>query len=350
MSDLEQVIEDSVNDATAPDSTPDTSVEETPSIETESAERPEGAETPEAESTQAPTPGSLQEEAVEDEFAKKFGLAANSITGRENRIPYSRVKKIVAKAEQDALAKYKKENEATSQPKFAELETKVKDYEDRLTRVAQFEHIIENDPKTFLNMLAGIPAYKEFFAYIEQLAARPEQPPSSAAQPDADMPQPGPDGLYDMAGLQKLLDWQAKKVEDRVTKQITQQVEQRYDPIRQQWESEQRRQQMIPVIQKQIADARTWPGFAENETEIIEVLKADQNISLEAAYRKVYIPKLQAQAQTTRDDMRRTVLEELKGRPTTTSVPTSAVKPNPTKPQGPRNLEDVIADAVKTLK
>ncbi len=352
---LEGVIEDAVNDAAAPeaDVQTDTTVETT-DVTTDA---PVEGDTPAPqESSQAPAPGAADTSVDEegDEFAKRFSLQPNSVTGRENRIPYSRVKKIVERAEKEARSAAKKEFDTGTSPKVAEYETKVKDYEGRLEKVAQFEHTIENRPKEFLDFLATLPAYKEFFAYINQLAASPQaqaqQPPVQqgldlSAMPQPDQPLADGTKVYSMEGLQKLLAWQAQQVEDRTLKAAEEKIAKRYEPMEAQWQAEQRRQQAIPVIQKQIADARQWPGFVENEAEIIEVLKADQNISLEGAYRKVYIPKLQIN----RDEQRKSILEELKKKPASTSAPVAASKPTKEK-AGPKTLEQIIAEAAETLK
>lgn len=344
MADLEQVIEDSVNDSLTSEPVADTG--------TVSNDAPEETVTAAPESSQVASPAGKSSDApVEDDdedslFSKRYGVTGKSVTGGENRIPYSRVKKIVAKSEKEAAAKLKAELEGTYTPKLAEFETKVRDYEERLGKVAQFEHILENDPKQFLTMLSQVPAYKEFFAYIDRLSAgqgagRPNPSPGNAGIPEGmpqpDVPQPDGSSVYSMEGLQKLLEWQAKQVEDRVQKQVTQ----RYAPIEQEWKTQQNMAKMAPIIQKQLEDARTWPQFTENEGEILQALKADRNISLEGAYRKVVFPKLQA----SRDEMRTSILAEIKARPQSTAVGGASTKPVPSVP-GKRSLEEVILEQV----
>lgn len=359
--DLESVIEDSVNDATSTsDETTEDATPEATDTETETTEETTTEVTPETSQVTAPGASTETTEAVEDEFAKRFGIQGQSITGRENRIPYSRVKKIVERAEKEALAKAKKEFEGAPQPKLQEYETKVKDYEDRLGKVAQFEHMIEFQPREFLNFLSGLPAYKEFFEYIQQLSAGQQQQQTKTEEPYLDvstMPQPDEklaDGsmVYSLKGLNARDEWVARQVEARAIKAAEDRIAKRYAPMQEAYEQEQRRQQAIPTIQKKISEARQWPGFTENEAEIIEVLRADQNITLEAAYQKVYIPKLQAQMQALqpeRDRMRQEVLEELRKKPAATSATTTQTKPGKLA-SGPRSLEDVIREAAETLK
>lgn len=357
---LNNVVEDAVNDAvsdTGPvvddaSTVPDVSTD-TGSVDTQVADP---ATSPD---TQAQT------QAVVDEFSQKYGIPSQSVTGRENRIPYSRVKKIVEKAQNDAKEALKKELEGQFSPKLTDYETKVKSYEDRLTKVAQFEQILENDPQTFLTMLSNIPAYRPFFEQLAQLAAgsqqgsvTPQRDPTTGrfvgqaqqGQSADPMPQPDqqmPDGsmVYSMDGLKSLLDWNARNVENRVT----QQVQQRYAPIEQQFQRFQQQQALIPQIERQIADARTWDRFNELEPEVIKILQSDNRISLERAYMQAYqqnvVPKLAAD----RNKVRNEVLEELKKAPAATSAPAArGYKAQPAQ-TGPRDLSDVIKEQIKGL-
>lgn len=363
---MSQVIEDSVNDAIG-DLEP-VQTDETPDVEASADADAGDVSAGEVESSEVKSPAtrtsedaSASEVNVEDvqeavdEFAKKFGIAAKSVTGRENRIPYSRVKKIVAKAQADAKAEAEKAFGAKSTPKIAEYETKVKDYEDRLTKVGQFEHILENDPKTFLGMLSQIPAYKPFFDYVNQLAGKApaegaKAPEKAAAglqgDPNDPKPQPNqtmPDGskVYDLAGLDQLMEWTARQVEKKVAKQVEAQFAPRLAPF----EQEQRRREDIaralPVIDQQIAEARTWDRFNELEPKIIEILNSDKRVTLDRAYMRAYqeviVPKLTSDRNTVRTEL----MAELKKRPATTSAPNSQQKGK--VQDGPRSIEDIIA-------
>ena len=341
--DTEEVINEALEDATLPDESTD-SVEASESTEGETPTEPvEAAPEPPSEPTEVTTEKVETPEAPKvDEFEKKYGVPAQSVTGRENRIPYSRVKKITEKAINDA----KKEWESTTTPKLTEFETKVKDYEGRLERVGKFEDIMVNKPDQFLQMLSSIPAYSQFFKAVEASFAGTPPQTQPVVPPTDDMPQPNrdlPDGtkVYDMEGLKALMAWNAKQVEDRVTKQVTE----RYGPIESQWQAEQRYQAVIPQVQAQITEARTWPLFNENEDEIVKALDANKKLSLEGAYRQVVFPKLS----TDRDKMRQDLLKEIKQAPKATSAPSGATKSSPTS-SGPRDTEDIIREAIKTLK
>lgn len=355
--DLEQVIEDSVNDSLNTDAGPVEAETDTTADAPDTTEE-DALRGHEASPDQVSTPAagtdeeSKEEPSAEDEFAKKFGIQANSVTGRENRIPYSRVKKIVEKNEKDTIARVTKELE-TKFAKFPEFETKIKDYEGRLEKVAQFEQILDSDPRTFLNMLSQHPSYTDFFKAVEQAFATQQAAPQQQQQADpaAGMPQPDQtlsDGskVYSMEGLQALLKWQSDQVEQRTIKQ----VEQRYKPIEQAWQSQEQLAKIVPVVQRQIAEARTWDKFEELEPRVVELLQADSNISLERAYVKAYQESQIVEREklsTDRNKIRQEVIADMKKKPSASSSPTGAVKPGTQESVGPRNMEDVITEELR---
>lgn len=349
--DLENVIEDAVQDATEPEA-----VEETPSQETqEAAPEPSGettAETTEgeADSSEVASPAAKQEAAappVPDEFAKKHGLQPQAPGQRENRLPYSRVKKIVENAERKAAEPF--------QAQLAERDTKIKEYEERLTKVGEFEHIMIQEPAQFLEMLNKIPAYHQIFSQLERKgAAQPEAQAQAPAPVQDDMPQPDqklPDGsmVYSMEGLKALNAWNREQAK----REALAEVQKTYGPLQEQWEAQQRVQALLPQVERQIQEARSWPGFSDAEDAIVEALQKNPTMSLEGAYRHVVLPKLQAQAEAAktdekklREEIRKQVLADLKKAPTSTSAPSQGVKPRPAS-TGPRSLEDVIAESIQ---
>lgn len=350
MNELDTVVSDAVDDAAFDASTPD------PVVDTSSDPIGDVTDPSSVDTSPDPIADPLADPAIDpaqqDEFEKRWGIPARSITGRENRIPHSRVKQMVSKAEADAAARLTKELEAKWTSERTPLETKVKDYEDRLTKVAQFEHVLENDPRTFLSLLSQIPAYKEFFDYVNRIASgAPAQQPQPTLTLDGE-PQPDmtyPDGTtgYSMEGLRKRDEWLARQIEARAVKQAEEVVAKRYAPIEQEWQQQQRIQQIVPVIEKQIAEARTWPHFTELEPEVIKLLKADPNITLDRAYVKAFqehqLPKLTAD----RNRVRTELLAELRQKPVSSSAPVAAVRANPAAPNPNRSIEEIIKDSLR---
>lgn len=361
--DLEATIENTVNDSLVTDPTPDL----TPDADATVTDPSTNDDVPPAD----PSPNdTLDTEPVKDDFAERYGIQGQSFTGKENRIPYSRVKKIVSKAENDAKEALKKQLESEFNPKLSTFETKIKTYEDQLAKVAQFEQVLEKDPQTFLGMLAQHPTYKPFFDEINQLVAAQQQAPVQGAQqggmvrdpqtgrfvqqtqaPAADaMPQPDKqyaDGSvgYSEQGLAALLEWNARNVENRVT----QRIEQRYAPIEQDWQTQRRIAEMTPHVERQIAEARTWDRFTELEPEVIQLLKTNPQMSLDRAYMQAYqknvVPKMAAD----RNKLRAEVLEELKKVPAQTAAPSRSLRTT-APPNGPRDIEDIIREQIKNAR
>jgi hypothetical protein len=353
MSDLNEVIEDSITDAELPDTTPE--VPDTPEVEAAPDSTPDPVTPEPADTSEVKSPA---DEKPVDDFDKKYGLQAQSASGRENRIPYSRVKKIADKAVKDAEANWKKSQETGFTPvaKYQELETKVKDYEGRLSQVAQFEQILDKDPAQFLTRLSQHPAYTQFFNRLNELADFADkqgkaqaQPLDSQVQPGADMPQPDhplPDGtmVYSIDGLRKLQEWNRNQAKQeavaeaqRILDDRIQAVEAKYGPMAKDYDTYQARQSVLPTVQKQITEARAWPLFNESEVEIATALERNPSWNLERAYQSVVLPKLQAN----RDTMRADILKEVKQAPRSTTVGGSRVKANPTGGT-PQSLEEVI--------
>lgn len=339
---MEDIIEAAVTDAQEPVTEPESS-----STVVEEIASPEATEAPlEAlpdDSGEVESPA-VKPVAEEDKFAKEHGISPQMVSGRENRIPYSRVKAIVSKAEQKAITPL--------QAKLTELEPKVAQYEQRLQQVAQFEKVLEHEPQKFLQMLSTLPAYKEFFTAVATAVdaaqrATGGQPSIPQQAPVDDMPQPDQklsDGsmVYSMEGLKVLNTWNR----EQARKETISEVEKRYAPIEQAWKAQEYMNQVIPQIQQQIDVARQWPQFVENEAEITKALQADPKLSLEGAYRQVVIPKMA----TTKDQMREALLKEIKAAPPakSTSVPTGGLRTSPVK-SGPRDIEDVIRESLGNL-
>ena len=367
--DLTSVIEDAITDAELPadplpevgeSSDADSGYEAAPSDDAPSEVSPAEDTSSEVSSAVEMTSRAAEQtsgaESKSEDFDSKFGLEPKGSGGRENRIPYSRVRKIVENARSEAVAPLAQQ--------VQEFQAKLQDYEGRLSQVGQFEEVLQNRPQEFLELLSQVPTYQPFFEqlgrlsqvaqYLEQQQMMQDLP---QADPASDMPQPDqimPDGsrVYSMDGLRELLGWQAQQVRE----QVTQEVSQRYAPIEQQWyEAQQQAQyeqqvqehiaQLVPQVQAQIDEARQWPMFQENEAAITKALQQNTSLSLEGAYRQVVLPRLTSG----RESMRQQLLQEMKQAPRSTSAPTGFTRQNP-EPQGPQSLEDIIRQQIQQLR
>lgn len=371
--DLEEVILDSLSDSTIPaDPDPDPIDSDPVEAPTEVVESPIEAVVPEVapavpvvpeSSLGTPEPTKPSVFKIDRDLEKKYGIPAQSPSGRENRIPYTRVQKIAQNAAKEAS----KAKDAEYLPRLTEFETKSKDYEAKITdyetrldRVARFEEVMAKEPEKFLNMLSTIPAYSAWFDQVRAaFAASQGQTPASTHVPQATgeaMPEPDQelsDGtkVYSMEGLKTLLAWNTAQAETKISKQIGE----RYEPIEKEWQAQQRVQAEIPRVRAQIQTARTWDRFNELEGEIVKILASDTKIGLSEAYNKVLATKrleeqqeLKTKLSTDRNKIREEILAELQKAPRSTSATTTATKTAPAT-AGPRSLEDIISEQVANI-
>lgn len=368
--DLEDTIISSIEDAEMPLEEPDLDTsDDLPEVAPEPTTTDSEPAFPVAEAEDSPEVKSPAAKATEapkgDDFEKRFGIPQNSGSGRENRIPYSRVKKITQKAENEASERVRGEYV----PKITEFETKIKDYEakvtdyeGRLTKVAEFEQVMEKDPVRFIGMLAShYPQYAQIFGPLYE-QAKPEEPktevpdPAAAPRPEPDVDMPDGSKAYSMEGLDKLNAWNRAQAVAEARKVMRAEIDAEFKPIRDREEAQARINAALPQVEAQINEARKWAKFTENEDEIVKALNADQTLTLEGAYNKVVVPKLvqastavQTDTEELRKKIRAEVLAELKKSPRATAATAGATKPTPKVSTGPRDLESIIGDAIKDL-
>ena len=335
-----------------------TVVEETPVV----APVPEATVAEASAADQSETPPADSE----DDFEKKYDFPAKNSSGRENRMPHSRVKTMVQKAEKSGYEKAVKELEGKYTPQLKEFETKVKDYETKVAKSGQLETLIDTDPRSTITVLSKHPLYKEFFEYVNKAVeafeskASPEAQTTTASTEDP-IPQPNqtlPDGskVYDLDGVQQLLDWKARQVEKKVLKQVEDKFA-KLQPIQQEWERANIDREFLaktrPVVDQILVEARTnWPNFKELEAEIEKILEADttRTVSLDRAYMQAYqthvVPKLSAD----KNKMRAELLAEMRAKPATTAARVVPTTPSATTAsQGRRPINDVIEEELRKL-
>lgn len=351
MADIETLISSSIADARESGDLPEAVGEDTGDESTGD----EGLETPveEAVETQEPVEGSkpavtppaeekpveakVEAAKVDDPLAKELGPSHDK-KGRENRIPHSRVQKIV----QNQITK-------ATEPlntKVKELEGVRGEYEERLNRVGEVESIMFNQQARFLEILQTIPGYKELLSGKVAVAAPVIDPKSEMPKPDVDLG--NGKFTYSEEGLQKRLAWEAERTKQSTLEELK--------PLREQFEGQQRIEAMKPHIDAQIEHAASnWEGFVDHHLDILKALTDDRlaqakigkppKLSLERAYLQVIIPKLKAD----RTKMREELLAEIQKAPKSTGVPPAKVKAAATD-DGPKSIESIIRAQVQTLK
>lgn len=252
--------------------------------------------------------------------------------GRVNRIPQPRVAKIVAKA-------VAKQEEVFAAERTAHA-AKIAEHDKRFKEIDNVERLMFDEQDKFLGILDTIPGYKE------RLAARyggATTPATAVAQPEDGMPQPDTEGGYSQKGLAALFDWNARQVETRITA--------RQKAEREEQETVSKRQQAVSTYAaKAAAEARSWPGFKENEAEIVALMAADARVTHESAYRRIVLPKLETDKTKLAAEIRAQVIADLKKAPASTgTAPTPAKRVAPVS-DGPRDTSDIIRDAIRAAK
>lgn len=289
---------------------------------------------------------------------ESLGLKAPIEGQRENRLPYSRVKKIVENARKKLLDSHT--------AALSEHETKYSEAQKRLENMDAVDHLIETDPERYISMLAALhpEKYKRFLAGQAQASDAASRQASDAKLAAAD-PAPKPDAKYEDGsvgyspeGLQALLDWQARQVEQRVTAKLDETYTKRFGPIEREWQMNRTQEQQLPVVRQQISGAsKLWgklfdDDYAKNDkSEILKVMRANDGeqgrpyLSFDACVAQVLLPSLHAAENTKRTSL----IKEINARPkaATKHVPgaTSGAKEVPAS----RSIEDIVREAAATL-
>ena len=332
MPELDAIIAGAVQDlheeaGTSPDD--GDAVGEVAAEEAEATEVAEGAEEVVAEVVE-PAEGEevaeVKAEAKEDPLAKELGLKPRP-DGKENRIPYSRVQKIV----QNQIAK-------ATEPLAREVtdyKTRVSTYEERLAKVDEVERIMFDEPAKFIEILKTLKGYPELLGGSVQAATHTSDTVTEEPQPDLDLG----DGklTYSPEGLKRLRAWDRQQTENVIGKRLK--------PFEDERAAAERIEAAKPYIKAAVMEAKAnWPRFNEDEEAILKEVQG--GLTLEAAWRKVSVPKLSAD----RDKMRAEIIQELKKQPTGTAVAGRPTKSGPTVVKSDDPIEDAIRNSIRGLK
>jgi hypothetical protein len=296
---------------------------------TEAAASVAGEGTPEAAAPPEP-------DEVEREMAE-FGIQLKPLVPgkRENAIPQSRVKQMTEKMRAKLVTAHQQE---------------IKAREDRIAAAEQArQELIQmaiKDPEQNLRQLMEVnPAYRDAIQKILGVAAE-----TAPAVPAGDpMPQPDatfPDGStgYSQEGMGKLLEWNARRAEERAYKRYQADADKRFGPIQREWQVQKAFEAQVPKLRERVAKAEALWGadrMKKHEAEITAKLQASGNPTehWEQIVAEVMVPKLAAE----RTAMREEIIKEMK------AAPAAAAKGVPAATSadsnaGPRSIEQVIKD------
>lgn len=256
--------------------------------------------------------------------------------GRENRLPHSRVKVMVSKAEERGYTKAKTEYE----PKLQEVTTRTKQYEDRLEAISNVETIMFDHPDKFIEILPTLnPRYAEILTAAKK--AQQEEAPVLDGTPEA---------------LEKRLVWEREQAKRDALREL--------DPIVKDHQAAQRNAALRPQLEAKLQQAvEQWPGFADNADAILTIMREDRlnaertrgrtKHTLETAYSQVMLDSIKKQQESSKvsrealeKEIREKVIAELKAAPAATNLVAGKTKPV-TDAAAPKSREDLIKQAIR---
>lgn len=172
-------------------------------------------------------------------------------------IPLDRHKAILERAREEA----RRQTEAEFRGKLGWAERYQPDTVEQATRLYQW---YQQDPEGALTYLQR-----------QMAGSKPPEPPPPDLKAEDGTP------VYSAPQMQKLLDYQAK--------QLQQQIEQTYGPVRMQVEAQRLQQHAYAQAQQTITKAReSWPLFSDLEPDIKKAMLDNPDLDLRDAYIQVY--------------------------------------------------------------
>src|ERR1035437_5189379 len=285
-----------------------------------------------------------------DDLAKELedlGLKPPKDGERENRLPYSRVKKIVENSRTKLTAGF------TTQ--LAERDAKVTAAEAKVANMAAIDNLISTDPDRYIGMLAALhpDKYKKFLdtGFTGKPAPPPVSPPVVLTTP-----RPTPDLKYEDGSLgyspqqhEKLLDWIAADAENKAYARDDAEMTKRFGGIEQKYKNDQTTAALLPGVNAQLEwGKQTWGKLFEDDykldskSEVLAYMRSHKGVPFEACVSAVLLPKVQAD----RTRMRAELLTKINARPRAAARSTPAATTTTPAVTGARDPEDVIRDAI----
>lgn len=228
----------------------------------------------------------------------------NELAGkRDNRIPYSRVTKIVENAEKKVRAEYEAEVAPYRTPEFQNG-----------VRAMQ---LADEKPDKFLSALVQAdPRYAELLAGAKFLAGGEGAPAASSRTAPVEVPEGSLDPDIQLADgtLGYSADTTKAVVQQAVAKVRAEMAEEframlkeemkGVEPLVTRERQAQMRGEAAERVSKRIAAAEKWPGFTENKEPIAEYINAatkrGERVDLHEAYIAVVMPKFRTDEATVR--------------------------------------------------
>jgi hypothetical protein len=288
--------------------------------------------------------------ALDTELAE-LGLAAPKPGQRDNRIPYSRIRKIVANAKTKWSEKLTGEHKAA----LTERDTKVQEFDTRDKNIEQF---ISNDPEGYINLLANLypQHYKKFVG-----GGEPKEDPAVArakADPEPQVDIKYDDGSYGYSPEQfaKVREWDRREAARVAKEQTTKEFNERFGPIEKEYKATQQTHEDTQRVRGHIGKLREqWgPEVIDDpkvQADIVAYMDANPKVTLVAAAREIVngrrateLLKLRADRNTMRADL----IKELKGAPRAAArAPVASVRSDAGADE---TYEQIIRDSMKGIQ
>lgn len=285
--------------------------------------------------------GRSAEDLAFDAELAELGLAAPKPGQKDNRIPYSRIRKIVANAKTKWSDKLKGEHTT----ELTAREQKIKDFEDREARL---DALVESNPDEYISLLGRM--YPDKYKGFTRAKV-------AAAKAAEKVQEPQPDVKYDDGSLgyspeqfAKLREYDRKESARLAREESSKEFNERFGPIEREYRATQQNHQDVARVRGHIGKLREQWGAdvidnPDVQKAIIAHMDANPKATLVEAARTVALGRIRADRTT----MRAELLKELKGAPR--AADRAPVAPNRSDTADlSGSLDDIIRNAARGIK
>lgn len=284
---------------------------------------------------------------------EELGLKAPKEGERENRLPFSRVKKITEN--------YGKKLTERHQAELTPLKTEVETLRTTAATVKNVDRLIATDADRYITMLAGIhPEYKKFLqggkvdndpAKVDKDGKPAENKAVSALGPRPVADHEFADGTMGFTPAQhdKLLDWVAAKAKEEALTEARAEMDKRFKPMDDQRKNDEDYTKRVEGVKAEGALIRDMYGddvVKKYEAQIVAHMKKNPTMSPRQAAREIIMPALQAD----RNKMRTELLVETGERPAAAKKTPAAAAKADGEEHEPTTIEGIIAKSIQGLK
>jgi hypothetical protein len=279
----------------------------------------------------------------EDAILAAIGFNKPKEGQRDNRIPHSRVRKILLNGLEKHTAPIRMELDG--------LKTEVEGLRATKAGADRFDQMIAQGDERLIHWLAEQnPAFKKFVEPQKAVPAQPEEFTEKMPGPDAEDKDGNP--MYSPEQWEKFTDWQARKAEHAAEKRLLAKMNERLTPFEREAKARAAYQERAQRIHNEVeAVKKTWgdllPADGTKESrEVMALMTKNPGMTFAQAAAAYIIPKLRQD----RNSMRQSILAELKKAPKAVSkgAPGAGTKATVTKgPDEKTSTEDVIRQSLR---